>query len=288
MNRRTFISGCFCAALIPFLLKQSTTTNIEGDYDYINYLEVHLADHCNLNCKYCWHFSSISDKHFYDLKQFKKDIKRIAHLTNKKLYTLRFMGGEPLLNPDVCKYVDIAKFYLPKTSLRILTNGTLLPEMNDEFWKNMSRNKVTIDVSIYDVDIDWKKVIHKASVFGVDINTKVMVLVKKFLNLNLDLKGSLTDFTKCKTCYNGQCYNLLDGKIYECPIIAFVKYFNKRFDQNLEVVEGDYIDIYKAKSLYDIHKWMKQPKPFCRYCDDMISVNWEASDIHTIDEWAHS
>ena len=40
-------------------------------------LEVHLTDHCNLNCKGCSHFSNISDEFFLDKNDFERDLKEL-------------------------------------------------------------------------------------------------------------------------------------------------------------------------------------------------------------------
>lgn len=37
-------------------------------------MELHLVDYCNLNCKDGGHFSSIADKFFADIDQYRKDI----------------------------------------------------------------------------------------------------------------------------------------------------------------------------------------------------------------------
>ena len=45
------------------------------------YLEVNLADHCNLSCQCCDHFSPLATETFYDFEQYKKDIQRLAKLS---------------------------------------------------------------------------------------------------------------------------------------------------------------------------------------------------------------
>ena len=49
----------------------------------INYIETHLVDHCNLNCKGCSHFSPLVGKPFYkDYNEFKKEIEQLSKITN--------------------------------------------------------------------------------------------------------------------------------------------------------------------------------------------------------------
>ena len=49
------------------------------------YLEVNLADHCNLNCQCCDHFSPIAKKTFLDFEQYVRDIHRISELSGGKI-----------------------------------------------------------------------------------------------------------------------------------------------------------------------------------------------------------
>ena len=63
--------------------------------------EYHLADHCNLNCKGCDHFSPIAETKLTEFTQFKKDINRMSELFEKKAKSIHILGGEPLLNPEI-------------------------------------------------------------------------------------------------------------------------------------------------------------------------------------------
>ena len=289
MNRRNFIRGCVFSALAgSVLLSQATKDNplfsCSDEDPILGYFEVHVADHCNLNCKNCCHFSSISDKHFYDLAQFNSDMARLSEFTKGRVNDIRIMGGEPLLNPDINKYFDITRKYFKKSRIRVITNAILLDRMDEDFWKNLSKNAVVIEVTLYKVNIDWKSILSKASKYGIEI-IHYGKLVETFHNINLDLKGSMTNFMRCRECFCGGCYNLLDGKLYVCPIAAYVKYFNKAFNQNIKISDGDYIDLYKAKNVSELWDWMKRPKPFCKYCGEPFDVPWETSNKHSIDEW---
>ncbi|MDR1523474.1 MAG: 4Fe-4S cluster-binding domain-containing protein [Endomicrobium sp.] len=66
--------------------------------------EVHITDHCNLNCKSCSHFSPLSKEYYLDLAQFKNDCQRLALLSNGKVEDVNFLGGEPLLHSNLCEF----------------------------------------------------------------------------------------------------------------------------------------------------------------------------------------
>ena len=54
--------------------------------------EVSLADHCNLSCQMCDHFSQLSDPWFVDVEQFKKDIRRMAEIYDHEIGAISLLG----------------------------------------------------------------------------------------------------------------------------------------------------------------------------------------------------
>ncbi|MCH5322196.1 MAG: hypothetical protein J1E31_01265 [Helicobacter sp.] len=44
----------------------------------LSFVEIHLAEHCNLNCFSCSHFSQLADEEYTDLASFEKDMKQLA------------------------------------------------------------------------------------------------------------------------------------------------------------------------------------------------------------------
>lgn len=109
--------------------------------------------------------------------------------------------------------------------------------------------------------------------------------VKYFENINLDLKGSQKNLKRCQKCLRSKFYQLYEGKLYICPLIPYVKYFNKKFNQKIEVLPQDYISLDDIHNMNDIKKYEQSEKPFCRYCRNAISMKWECSSVHSIDEW---
>lgn len=45
---------------------------------YLPYLEFHVADHCNLNCAACEHFSALADKKIHGLEEIKSGLDRLS------------------------------------------------------------------------------------------------------------------------------------------------------------------------------------------------------------------
>jgi hypothetical protein len=108
------------------------------------------------------------------------------------------------------------------------------------------------------------------------------------LKVPLDINGGQNSKSNYKICgaANG-CIQLRHGKIYTCPVIAYIEYFNNFFGKNLEVTEKDYIDIYKVKSIDEIYSFLCKPMPFCRYCNIkkvVYGLGWAVSKKQ-VTEW---
>ena len=102
---------------------------LDTDKIYVPYLETNLIDSCNLNCKGCTHFSVLfNQSEIYPLETFRRDVRRISQVCDIRLF--RLLGGEPLLLKNLDRYITIAREYLPKTDLRIVTNGLLIPQVS--------------------------------------------------------------------------------------------------------------------------------------------------------------
>jgi organic radical activating enzyme len=249
--------------------------------------DVHLTDHCNLNCKGCEHFSPLADKTFLDSSIFERDCARISELTDGKIEDIAILGGEPLLHPEVTKFIDIARLYFPVGRIRILTNGMLLLKQPENFWQSCSKSNVEIHISQYPVNLDNDTINSTAEKYNVYV-TRSYVDEIDWVRRPLDIEGTQSIKNIAKRCYQlNQCIQLVNGKLYTCARIAYIKYFNKYFCQNLQVTEHDYIDIYKVSNLDEILDFLYHPVPFCRYCNinkTLFDIKWSTSK-NDISEW---
>ena len=66
-------------------------------------LELHVTDHCNLNCKGCSHYAPIADGFYISLEELEEYYNIIKSRGLIFFSTLRLMGGEPLLHHILLK-----------------------------------------------------------------------------------------------------------------------------------------------------------------------------------------
>lgn len=231
--------------------------------------EVSLAEHCNLNCKYCSHFSPIADPEFLDLCQHEKDMERLSYLLDGKSDKIYLIGGEPLLYKQIAECMRITRAYFPKSRIIILSNGLLINSMKDDFWRACRDNEIEINVTRYPVKVDYEKIIQKIDREGITSDycreSNVSCLFDK---LTLDLTGAQDPYESFIHCNQAnQCHLVKEGKIYTCSYIKCAEHFNKYFHQNLEITEDDYVDLYSVKDGEEMLKRLAKPAAFCRYCD---------------------
>ena len=87
----------------------------------LNYIELHIADSCNLNCKSCTHFANISKKNnFIDARILGNSLHRLNELFTLKRIIL--LGGETLFHPDITNVLKITRQFLHYSSIKLATN----------------------------------------------------------------------------------------------------------------------------------------------------------------------
>lgn len=272
-------------------------------------LEVNIADHCNLNCQCCDHFSPIASKCFYDIEQFKKDMTRLSELTGSHIGLLKLQGGEPLICEDLIDYLEIARVLFPETYICIFTDGLLLTKWGERddknIWEAIKKYEAEIRLTKYPINLNLKDIMRQADNHNITIyeeappyrkETRLWILteigaseykgVKHSVKHPFDLTGK-QDKYRWISCYQfNESIVLRDGKIYTCPMIPYSHYFNEAFDQNLEVKDDCYIDIYKASSYKEIAEFCTHRTSFCDYCAvHKRSVrDWKQSE-HNVSEW---
>jgi hypothetical protein len=262
----------------------------------LNYLEIHIVDHCNLNCKGCTHFSPIADEYYANPDEFARDMQQVKRLFSTIRY-IRLMGGEPLLHPQIELFLFHARDCFPKADIRIITNGTLLNRMSDSFWESCRANSIGFDLTVYplypSMDERVKFLFELMRTKGIKrVALKRATSFYVFYNAKGNSDPKLS-YRKCKPGLNGTP-NLRHGRIYSCPIPTYINIFNKRF--GTQIPSDGYIRIYdRGLSGWDVKKALEEGPSACRYCtfgwdtvpkipwahSNRIIKDWEPTDIPT-------
>lgn len=242
--------------------------------------EVHISEHCNLNCKGCFHFSPLAEKSFLDVVEYENDIRRLSELFNKEAGYINLMGGEPLLNPDINNIIRITRKYFPYSKIRVVTNGILLSEMDEDFWSICKEYDIVIAVTDYPISkgvASTKEIIKKYDL-DFEIHNNATLLHRKSILLSGKMNCEY-NFKKCKFANNW--IQLKKGKLFTCPTAAYFEHINKYFNLGVYVSERNGIDIYSIESGDELLKRLSRPIPFCRYCNtdgDVYGIKYSCSD----------
>ena len=115
-------------------------------------IEYHLVDSCNLKCAGCSHYSSLLDKLTYPtLEEIIADLTLLKNKIGDNLTTLRLLGGEPLLHPQICECLTAIRNIFPISHIVIVTNGILLKKMSEEFYNICRSSHIEIDITDYKI-----------------------------------------------------------------------------------------------------------------------------------------
>lgn len=260
------------------------------------WIEVKLADHCNLNCQMCDHFAPLAKPTFLDLESFRRDMTRLAELTGGHIDIMKLQGGEPLLNENTIDFIKVTRELFPKAIIFFFTDGLLLKRWENHssgnFWQICHDYNVRIEFTVYPIGIKVEEIQELAKKYDVvldaftEVGHRRLDGVKKSVKHPFDLDGNV-DKWQFISCYQfNESITLRDGKLYTCPMIPYINHFNEYFNQNLTVSENDYIDIYEAESYEELAEFVTHRTDFCRYCKvrDRKAYDWKQSN-HTIEEY---
>jgi MoaA/NifB/PqqE/SkfB family radical SAM enzyme len=255
---------------------------------FIPRMEVQLTEHCNLNCANCFNNCPVAEPSFLNIEQFELDFAKLSKLTSGRIGIISLTGGEPLLNPDIVKVMQIARNNFPNTEIRIITNGILLTKMKEDFWIACKNNEIPITISQYPIKLDTDKISQTAEKYAVDVfwnatmevdNTRIFA-VRKY-----DMNGKQDIYESYEKCSLKKCTFIEDGKIYLCQQIYNSKILEKAFNIKFSISNEDFLDLDKIKNIQEILDFISHPSPFCRYCYvNCKAMQWRTSEKKK-EEW---
>lgn len=247
-------------------------------------IEMHVTDHCNLNCKGCSHFSSVSPDRFADAAEVQRDFARLAELF-ADIHIIRLMGGEPLLHPRLTEIIVSARRAFPKAQVMLVTNGLLLTRQPDSLWESLAAERVDISISAYPVRIDRDAI--QARCERHSIACSYTEPVREFTRIPLVPEGDRVPaemFEMCRRMYD--CPFLYRGAVYPCAKIAMSWVLAEEFGCEFPVDDSDRLPIRDARDGYEVLEFLARPVRWCRFCayDQCSDYEW-ATTAKDVGEW---
>lgn len=249
--------------------------------------EISLADHCNLSCQMCDHFSQLSDEWFVSTDSFTRDMKNMGRIYDHKIGAITLVGGEPTLHSDICRLMAITREEFPEAQIIVLTNGTKLldPSFSDlgNFWETCREQKINITVTVYPIKLDYVAIEKKALEYGVPICMSSNIHADQATRKpkisdkhTMDPKGQVPK-AHCVHCLYFNKFNVVkDGKYYMCPVEAHIDILNKKYGLDMVYIKGDYLILDEVKDWHEFSVFSSSWIPFCRFCDQK---NWRHDSV---------
>ena len=223
-------------------------------------LEMHVVDYCNLNCAGCLHFSPLFPKKAPPFDRRIQDLKTMKNLFHDILL-LYLLGGEPLLNKDVCRYMMEARRLYPDAEIQLITNGLLLPKMEEDFFVCAHDYQITIVISVYPPTSKILDIITgRLQQNHIDYILRDSNERRSF-NRPLSMRKNSV-WERC--CLSDGCTAVCDGKIARCPTLLYINKFNEFFKENLPSA-GIY-SLTEFDNGETLKKQLEERIPLCDYC----------------------
>ena len=237
----------------------------------VGHIAIPICYHCNLNCAYCNHFSPIAPKYEMPIGVFERDLAQLKKISNNAVKKITLLGGEPLLHKKIETLMTITNQYFPDIKKRLLTNGILLKDMNESFFKSCIENDFYIECSQYRLSNKYPKDSEISDIenkYNIKIITYNFDAKDKFMKMNLNKNYTKDDIDRFKKCnLNIGCAQLDNGILYPCCIISGIKFFNNHFKEYaFKLTKDDYLNIHKVKTYNEVVDFLLKDRVFCRYC----------------------
>ena len=239
----------------------------------IKYIDLVITERCSMKCVDC---SNLMQYYKNPRNSTFEEVKKSVEVTMSSIDYLsefRVIGGEPFMNKDIGRIIDLLKTFKNLSRIIIYTNATIVPK--NETLKSLIHEKVSLDITRYET--------HKHSINN---HEKLMdVLKENKINYITHTADRWTDSGRIKkyertenelqslfhNCCVGDILSILNGKLYRCPFSANAHNINA-----IPYDEKDIIDLLeenikadvmreKIKKLYT-RKDRKEYLMACKFC----------------------
>lgn len=228
----------------------------------IDNLEVNVVRHCNNCCSACNHGSPLAAPYFMDPETLRHDLECLRPVLRCGFLCLQ--GGEPLLHPSIMDFLAVQKQCGMADKLGMLSNGRLLPQMPDVFYRACGECKLgsevfELRVSLYG-NLDQRVLdepVRKATACGFEIRVGP---TPQFYKLFMEQRDGGKAIWQ--TCGARKCYTIHEGYFYHCPLEAF---FPSQFFGQEPCVDGLKVEGVTEQQLADyLNK--TEPPWMCAHC----------------------
>lgn len=232
-----------CPLFTRFLQRESkfdaATAAGSKKFDWVGYI---LGQVCTLKCECCCEgIPFVKNAGFVKAADVISDLEKLVEAC-EYLERLEFIGGEPLLHPELARILKAALTMKKVGYLYVFTNGSVVPD--DELCLVLKNPRLVVHISNY--NDQWPEnlpnniaaVKEKFAQHGIKyifLENSSWLDISRFDANGLDAAALEREFAKC---FINHCHRLHNGILYRCP-----HQFAGIQLEELKPVQGQYIDL---------------------------------------------
>lgn len=249
-------------------------------------IEIHLVNHCNLNCVSCNHFSPLAKPWFITKESLQNSLTLIKeNIPNVK--DLILLGGEPTLHPELLELCTIARNTMPEVEISVMSNGKNLTQVlkDAKQYQNLRINFSICDYPGYTNSIHVQEAIDKG--IASYINTRLL-MSSSLVNPNDHLEDPILNFYNCSH-HMIPCFTVEEDKLFVCPFASHSKHYFAKCKQDYPITQFDYLNIADIQGNIELlQDFIFTPKPICAYCRHASELREFKKSTRTISEYYYT
>jgi hypothetical protein len=203
-------------------------------------LELDIAHVCNLHCFGCAHYSNYALKGLVPFETASSWLAAWAARLTPRTFTL--LGGEPTLNPDLCRLIRFAATLWPDSRREVISNGLFLARHPDLF-PTLRETRTYLDISLHSRHDQrylarmikvLEDVRAQAAAHGVKVNLRESTtwfhVAYRGVGPGMRPFAEGNPAKSWQVCVNKSCITLHQGRLWKCPPLAFLGLIADKFD----------------------------------------------------------
>jgi organic radical activating enzyme len=273
--------------------------------------EFYLTHHCNLDCEHCNRFSNYKALRGHrSWQNYAAEYQSWAN--NLDIDIISILGGEPLMHPDILEWMQQIRSWWPKSSLYLMTNGTLLNRVSG-LYDAAKDYQYVIDINVHNPSWYNQTVQSLDSFFpgqytieqakddpifsrqvakdhnGVEVHIKHSSRMHQSTVLLNQDKFHLHQSDPVKAhsvCWNATCHHFFNGKLFKCAMPPLLKEFSNVCYLDLSEEDRALIDGPSGITVDDavadpdkFYQYLKGPIEHCRLCPEELEFKNIAAKV---------
>ena len=262
------------------------------------FIEYHITDQCNLKCASCIHYCALVDNSVQhkSIEQITADL-YLLHKIKDEFDEFHILGGEPLLSPYLIDCIELSRKLFDTQRIILITNGII--EFSEELLNCLQINNIEVIISEYPFKDNYKE--YYDNLKNILDNYHIVYKsnwcdefqIKQLANTYIDY-----DKETLLNCRMRYCMQLVNGKLYVCPELAYFNYFDTYFNglhnmYSTAINKKDFLDLNTLENIDELYNFQNNSIPtLCNYCNDcarFVDYNMTWGEWHRsnkdIKEW---